>query len=167
MPIIGGETENSRPKESFMATQGSIIITTNNTAFSIYMPSHAGPKSTGKRIKKVIESINPAVLEDKADMVKIVDSQEHITPEHKDQLKSQTQNSKRYKKYEKWVEHLHGDLKQVLDTGIYVEISPYIKDNIDWVYHINIPNKVVSTIKNTPEESWITEEYPIEKKAPV
>lgn len=146
-----------------MATQGSIIITTNNTAFSIYMPSHAGPKSAGKRIKKVLSELNPAILEDKADMVTIVNSQENITQEHKQQLNT-TKNSKRYKKYEKWVEHLHGDLKKVLDTGIYVEISPYIKDNIDWVYHINIPQKTMSTIKNTPKESWITEEYPIREK---
>lgn len=149
-----------------MATQGSIIVTTNNTAFSIYMPSHAGPKSAGKKLKKVLDGINTAVLEDKADMVTIVDSQENITPEHKSKLRDQTQNSRRYKKYDKWVEHLHGDLKQVLDTGIYVEISPYITSNIDWVYHVNIPEKTVSTIKNTPEESWVTEEYSFDNRIP-
>lgn len=145
-----------------MATQGSILITTNSTAFSIFLPSHAGPKSAGRKLRKQLDRINAAVLEDKADMVQIVNINDPITPDHKTRLKHSTRNSTRCRKYDKWTEHLHGNLSEVLDSGVYVDIDPFLDDSgVEWVYHVDIPRKRVSTIKNESNASYITEEYGI------
>lgn len=143
-----------------MATRGSIVITTNTTALAIFMPEKAGPKSAGVKLLKALSSTNRAVLEDKADMVEIVDPNTAVTPDHKQALKPYTKNSTRCRKYAKWVDGLHGDINKVLDAGVYVEIDDYlVDDGVEWVYHVDIPQKVVSTIKNTKDASTVFSRY--------
>lgn len=143
-----------------MATKGSIVITTNNTAISIFMPEKGGPKTAGIRLLKTLSDTNQAVLEDKTDMVQIVNPEENVTPQHKQALKPYTTNSTRCKKYAKWVDGLHGNLNNVLNAGVYVEIDDYLDDSVvEWVYHVDIPQKVVSTIRNTKDESTVFSRY--------
>lgn len=143
-----------------MATRGSIVITTNNTAVAIFMPKEGGPKTAGVKLLKALSKANSAILEDKTDMLQIVDPNDHITPHHKEALKPYAVNSTRCKKYSKWTEGLHGNLTDILNAGVYVEIEDYLDDKgVEWVYHVDFPRKAVTTIQNSKDTSAVISRY--------
>lgn len=143
-----------------MATRGSIVITTDNTAVAIFMPKEAGPKTAGVKLLKALSTSNSAVLEDKTDMLQIVNPHDHITPQHRKSLKPYTINSARCKKYSKWAEGLHGNITDILNAGVYVEIEDYLEgEGVEWVYHVDFPRKAVTTIKNSKDTSSVVSQY--------